>query len=177
MSNLDRAAGAALAFLVLASGSSAHAADAPTPKLLGEYKGWSAYTLAEAKGDICYAVSDPKKSDPAKLKRNGVHLLITHRPAEKQFNVVSIELGYMAAKDSAAAVEIDKTKFDFFTDRQMAWARNSETDKAAVTAMTKANGFTVKAKPAAGGETTDVYTLAGLADALQQIDKACKVKR
>jgi hypothetical protein len=169
-----RAAGAALA---LASGSAAVAGDAPAPKLLGEYKGWSAYTLSEAKGDICYVVSEPKKSDPAKLKRNGVHLLVTHRPGDKQFNVVSIELGYTAAKDSNAAVDIDKTKFDFFTDRQMAWARDSETDKAAVTAMAKASDFTIKAKPAGGGETTDLYMLAGFADALQQIDKACKVKR
>jgi hypothetical protein len=153
------------------------AADAPAPKLLGEFKGWSAYTVTEAKGEICYVVSEPKKSEPAKLKRGGPHLLITHRPGDRQLNVVSIELGYMAAKDSSAAVEIDKTKFDFFTDHQMAWARDSETDKAAVTAMSKAAEFTIRAKPTAGGETTDVYTLAGFADALQQIDKACKVKR
>ncbi len=169
--------GFALVLLGLASGSTALAADPPEPKLLGEYKGWSAYTLGEAKGDICYAVSDPKKSDPPKLKRNAVHLLVTHRPAEKQFNVVSVELGYTAAKELSAAVEIDKTKLDFFTDHQMAWARDAETDKSTTTAMIKGNELTVKAKSAAGTETTDVFALAGFADALQQIDKACKVKR
>ncbi|HVJ52803.1 MAG TPA: invasion associated locus B family protein [Aliidongia sp.] len=174
MLKLHRACGAVLAICGLVAAISARAEE---PKLLGEYKGWSAYTLTEGKGGICYAVSDPKKSEPAKAKRNAPHLLVTHRPSEKQYNVVSIELGYTAAKDTSAMVEIDKTKLDFFTDHQMGWARDSETDKAAVTAMVKANDFTVKAKSASGTETTDQYALAGFAEALQQIDKACKVKR
>jgi hypothetical protein len=147
------------------------------PKLLGEYKDWAAYTMVEPRGEICYAVSKPKKVDPAKMKRGEEHLLVTHRPAEKQNNVVSVELGYTAAKDSTAAVMIGKDKFDFFTDKQTAWTRDSDTDKAVVTAMARGSDFVAKAKPPAGGETTDAYSLTGFSDALAQIDKACKVKR
>jgi Invasion associated locus B (IalB) protein len=152
-------------------------AQTPVPKQLGEYKDWAAYTMVEPRGEICYAVSKPKKPDAGKMKRTEIHLLVTHRPAEKQNNVVSVELGYTAAKDSNATVLVGKDKFDFFTDKQTAWARDSDTDKAVVTAMARGSDLTTKAKPAAGGETTDGYSLAGFSDALAQIDKACKVKR
>jgi|SRR5580658_247602 hypothetical protein len=152
-------------------------AETPAPKLLGEYRDWAAYSMAGARGDICYAVSKPKKLEPAKMKRAEAHLLVTHRPAEKQNNVVSVELGYNTAKDSTASVLVGKDRFDFFTEKQTAWARDSDTDKAVVTAMARASDLMAKAKPAAGGETTDAYSLAGFSDALAQIDKACKVKR
>lgn len=169
---------AALPFLIAAAPPAAPAASpAPAPKLLGEFKDWAAYTMVEPKGEICYAVSKPKKSDPAKAKRGEAHLLVTHRPSEKQNNVVSVELGFPTAKDSAATIMIGKDKFDFFTDKQTAWTRDSDTDKAVVTAMARAADFTAKVKPAAGGEASDSYSLAGFSDALAQIDKACKVKR
>jgi hypothetical protein len=170
---------AALPFLIAAAPAAAQTAPAPAPepKLLGEYKDWAAYTMVEPRGEICYAVSKPKKADPPKMKRGEAHLLVTHRPSEKQNNVVSVELGFPAAKDSSATVMIGKDKFDFFTDKQTAWTRDSDTDKAVVTAMARGSDFTAKAKPAAGGEATDSYSLAGFSDALAQIDKACKVKR
>jgi len=168
----------ALPFLIGAAPAAAPAAPAgPEPKLLGEYKDWAAYTMVEPRGEICYAVSKPKKADPAKVKRGEAHLLVTHRPSEKQNNVVSVELGFPTAKDSSATVMIGKDKFDFFTDKQTAWARDSDTDKAVVTAMARGSDLTAKAKPAAGGEAADAYSLAGFSDALAQIDKACKVKR
>jgi hypothetical protein len=169
---------AVLPFLVAAAPAPTPAPTAaPAPKLLGEYKDWAAYTIVEPRGEICYAVSKPKKSDPAKLKRGEAHLLVTHRPSEKQNNVVSVELGFPTAKDSQAAVTVGKDKFDFFTDKQTAWTRDSDTDKAVVTAMARGSDFTAKAKAAAGGEALDTYSLAGFSDALAQIDKACKVKR
>jgi Invasion associated locus B (IalB) protein len=166
---------AALPFLIAAAPPATQAA--PEPKLLGEYKDWAAYSMAEPKGSICYAVSKPKKAEPAKLKRGEAHLLVTHRPSEKQNNVVSVELGYPTAKDSSATVMIGKDKFDLFTDKQTAWARDSDTDKSVVTAMARAADLTAKAKSASGTEVTDSYSLAGFSDALAQIDKACKVKR
>ena len=165
--------------IVIASGVSAAPAlaEPPPPRLLGTYADWTAYAMPEAKGEICYAVSKPKKLEPAKVKRADAHLLVTHRPAEKQNNVVSVELGYTTAKDTNAAVLIGKDKYEFFTNQQTAWARDSETDKNVVTAMARGNEFVAKAKPPTGSETIDTYSLAGFSDALAQIDKACKVKR
>jgi Invasion associated locus B (IalB) protein len=163
---------------VVLSAAAPAAVDAPAPKLLGAYQDWTAYTIDEPRGGvICYAISKPKKLAPATLKRGDATLLVTHRPVEKQINVVSVELGFAPARDSSAAIQVGKDKFDFFTEKQTAWARDSETDKAVVTAMAHGADFTAKAKPAAGGDSVDNYSLAGFPDALAQIDKACKIRR
>jgi len=149
-----------------------------TPKQLGAFHGWTAYTLNDGKSEICYVVGSPNTQEPAKIKRDA-HLLITHRPADKAFNVVSVEPSpnFAFAKGSDVTVAIGKQSFDFFTAADTAWSRDSDTDKAVVTAMSKGKELTVKAKPAKGPEIADTYVLTGFGEALGAIDKACKVKR
>ena len=182
MSKKQRAAVAALAALSFLAEAAvpalAAAAPAPAPKQLGEFHGWTAYTMADGKGEICYVVGAPKSQEPAKVKRDA-HLLVTHRPADKAFNVVSVEPGpnFAFAKGADVTVAIDKQSFDFFTASDTAWSRDSDTDKAVVTAMSKGKELTVKAKPVKGAEVSDIYALIGFGEALGAIDKACKVKR
>jgi hypothetical protein len=150
-------------------------AAAPTP--IGKFDTWTAYTMPDGAKLICYALSKPS-SMPDKSKRSKVYLMVTHRPAEKTLNVVSISLGYPTATNGSAAVNAGKQKFDFFTRDETAWSRDSDTDKAVVTSMRKAQSLSIKAKPAKSGtETTDSYSLIGFPAALDAIDKACKVKR
>jgi invasion protein IalB len=179
MSMKQRAVVAALAAISLTASVSVLAA-APTaaPKQLGEFHGWTAYTMSDGKSEICYVVGAPKAQEPAKTKRDA-HLLITHRPADKAFNVVSVEPGpnFAFAKGADVTVAVDKQSFAFFTAADTAWSRDSDTDKAVVTAMSKGKELTVKAKPAKGADISDTYALAGFGDALGAIDKACKVKR
>ncbi len=181
MSTKQRAAVAVLATfsLAMAIGAPALAATpAAAPKQLGEFHAWTAYTITDGKGEVCYVVGSPKAEEPAKAKREA-HLLVTHRPADKAFNVVSVEPGpnFAFAKGSDVTVAVDKQSFDFFTASDTAWSRDSDTDKAVVTAMSKGKELTVKAKPAKGAEVSDSYMLAGFGEALAAIDKACKVKR
>ncbi|MBV9686067.1 MAG: hypothetical protein JO096_02510, partial [Alphaproteobacteria bacterium] len=58
-----------------------------------------------------------------------------------------------------------------------AWARTAELDKAIVEAMTRGKQVIVKGTPTTGPVTTDTYSLAGFAQAIALIDKACDVKR
>ncbi|MDB5358974.1 MAG: hypothetical protein JWO51_271 [Rhodospirillales bacterium] len=179
MSMKQRAARVALAALSLTvSASVLAAAPAAAPKELGEFHGWTAYTMTDGKGEICYVVGAPKTQEPAKAKRDA-HLLITHRPSDKAFNVVSVEPGpnFAFAKGTDVTVAVDKQSFAFFTSADTAWSRDSDTDKAVVIAMSKGKELTVKAKPAKGADISDTYALAGFGDALGAIDKACKVKR
>ena len=64
-----------------------------------------------------------------------------------------------------------------FTKGDTAWARTAELDKAIVEAMVKGKQAVVKGTPEKGPSTTDTYSLAGFAQALAMIDKACGVKR
>jgi len=147
------------------------------PRQIGTSKSWTAFVVSDSGGLVCYAVTDPRATDPVKLVRSRPHLLVTHRTAEQATNVVSIEAGYDYLTKADVTVAIDKHDFTFFTDKETAWARDADTDKAIVEAMLKGRQLIVKGKSQRGVATLDTYTLDGFKDALAQIDKACKVKR
>ncbi len=155
----------------------AQPAVAPQPEKLSAAQGWTAYSAPEKNGQICYIVGEPAKSEPTTAKRDPIHLLVTHNTADKTANVVSFIAGYGFKEGSAAELDIGGRKFDLFTKEDTAWARDPSTDKAIVTAMLKGKQALIKGSSARGTATTDTYVLAGFAQVLGDIDKACKVKR
>jgi hypothetical protein len=144
---------------------------------LGGAQSWVAYSDTEKGHKICYVVGEPSKSEPAGAKRNKIYASITHRPAEKISNEVSFNAGYLFKDGSDAELMVDSHKFSLFTNKDAAWTRDPATDKAVVEAMVKGKQAVFKGTSARGTETTDVYSLAGLSQALGQIDKSCGVKR
>src|SRR5437764_10951049 len=144
---------------------------------LGTADAWTAYAYTEKSGKVCYLAGEPKKSEPAHGKRKRPLAMITHRPGEKIANVVSFAQGYPLKEGSEVSLDIGGAKFDLFTKGDGAWARTPELDKAIVDAMTKGKQAVVKGTPQKGPPTTDTYSLAGFAQALALIDKACDVKR
>jgi len=168
-----------VAYLSAWSGDPAKAAAKPEPKTkdLGSAKDWSAYVAGEKPALICYVVGHPSKSLPAKVTRGRIALQVTHRPAEKAFNVVSFELGYTAKPGSSADLEVDGKKFSLFTNKDAAWTPDAASDKAVTTALEKGHSAILKATSDHGTQTTDTYTLDGFAHVLGLADKACNVKR
>jgi hypothetical protein len=144
---------------------------------LGIADAWTAYAYSEKSGKVCYLAGEPKKSEPAGGKRKHPLAMVTHRPGEKIANVVSFVEGYPLKEGSEVSLDIGGAKFDLFTKGDSAWARTPELDKSIVEAMTKGKQATVKGMPQKGSTTTDTYSLAGFAEALALIDKACDVKR
>jgi hypothetical protein len=147
------------------------------PQRLGAAQSWTAYSAREKNGQICYIVGEPAKSEPANIKRDPLHLLVTHNTADKTNSVVSFIAGYAFKDGGAADLDIGGKKFSLFTKDDTAWARDAATDKAIVEAMLKAKQAVIKGSSARGTATTDTYALAGFAQVLGEIDKACKVKR
>jgi hypothetical protein len=144
---------------------------------LGGAQGWDAYSDTEKSHKICYVVGEPTKSEPTGAKRNKIYASVTHRPAEKISNEVSFNAGYLFKEGSDAELMVDSRKFTLFTNKDAAWARDPATDKAVVEALAKGKQAVLKGVSARGTETTDTYALAGLSQALAQIDKTCGVKR
>ena len=144
---------------------------------LGSAEGWTAFVYKEKSGQVCYLAGEPKKSDPANTKRKPPTAMVTHRPDEKVTNVVSFVEGYPLKEDSAASLDIGGTKFDLFTKGDSAWAATADLDKTIVDAMAKGKQAILKGTPQKGKPTTDTYSLAGFAQALAMIDKACGIKR
>ena len=160
--------------------SAAQNKDAPAEQgvtRLGSAEAWSAYSDTEKNRKICYLVGEPSKVEPAGAKRDKAQATVTHRPHEKVANEVSFKAGYAFKEGSDAELTVDGKKFSLFTNKDAAWSRDAATDKAVVAAMAKGKQAVFKGTSSHGTATTDIYALAGFAQALAQIDKACGVKR
>ena len=159
------------------SGAAAPASPVPASERLGTAEAWTAYVYKEKSGQVCYLVGGPQKSEPANAKRKPPTAMVTHRSEEKVANVVSFVEGYPLKSDSSVSLDIGGAKFELFTKDDTAWAKTSDLDKTIVEAMAKGKQAVVKGTPQKGQPTTDTYLLAGFAQALAMIDKACGVKR
>ena len=144
---------------------------------LGDAESWSAFAETDKNAKVCFMVGRPVKSEPENLKRGDVYVYVTHRPADKTYNVVSFAAGYPYKDGSDAELAVDTHKFTLFTSKEGAWSRDAATDKAVVEAMAKGKQAVLKGTSARGTNTTDTYSLDGFAAMLAQIDKACGVKR
>jgi hypothetical protein len=152
------------------------AATGPTVPL-GTASSWSAYDYKGRSGLVCYLIGAPRKTEPLHARRRPPIAMVTHRPGEKVFDVVSFAEGYPLKKGSDVSLDIDGQKFDMFTDGDSAWSRTSDIDKQIVAAMAKGKIAVVKGAPERGPPTIDTYSLAGFSHALALIDKPCGVKR
>ncbi|MEO5374030.1 MAG: invasion associated locus B family protein [Alphaproteobacteria bacterium] len=139
---------------------------------IGTRGDWTAYSFKEGKGKVCYAASLPARSEGNYAKRGDVFALVTHRPAEKSFGVVSIVAGYSYKPDSPVEMAIGDKMFKLISHGETAWASGSD-DKAIVAAMKNGNSMQVRGKSARNTETTDMFSLKGFSAALDTIDKAC----
>lgn len=160
-----------------AAQAAAPTADPGPAKSLGSAGSWTAYVAQNKAGKICYLVGQPAKSEPPNLKRDTVIATVTHRTEDKVSNVVSFDEGYPLNEDDDVILDVGKDKFTLFAKDDSAWARTSDLDQEIVTALAREKDAVVKGKSKNGHATIDTYSLAGFANALALIDKACDVKR
>ncbi len=168
-----RLATAAFALILVAAPFPVHAQDAVP---IGDFGDWEVYKESEGGKAVCYMGSQPKKAKGKYRKRGETHILVTHRPAEKSLNVISIQAGYTYQSGSEVDVVIGQTTFKMFTDAGHAFAYDSKTDGAIVRAMIRGVRMIVKGTSSRGTLTTDTYSLTGFTAAYKAINKACKVK-
>jgi len=154
-----------------------HPATTTPAQRIGGVGAWNAYLYAGKSGRVCYLAGAPQKTEPAKFKHRPPSATVTHRPQEQVFNVVNFDEGYPLKEGSAASVDIDDKVFDLFTKGDGAWSRTADLDKTIVETMAKGKQALVKGTPQKGPPTFETYSLAGFAQTLVLIDKACDVKR
>jgi hypothetical protein len=144
---------------------------------LGGSDAWTAYSFKDKTGRVCYLVGKAAKSEPLNAKRRPPTALVTHRPDEKIYNVVSFVQGYPLKQGSQVTVEIGSTRYELFTKDDSAWASTSDLDKTITETLAKGKQVVVTGTSQRGTVTTDTYELAGFAKTLALIDKACDVNR
>ena len=158
--------------LTVGACASAYAAE---PVLLGTYKDWSAYTLQERGGKICYMVSKPSKAEGNYTQRGDIYAIVTHRPSEKTKNVFSYMTGYPYKIGSDVTMTIDGRKYSLFTHDSTAWAPDAATDSQIVSSIKAGSKMIVKGTSSRGTLTTDTFSLSGSSAAHSKISKACGV--
>jgi hypothetical protein len=140
---------------------------------IGDYGAWSSFKFTENGETACYMASQPKKAVGDYTKRGDVYAIVTHRPAEKRRDEVSVVAGYTYKKDSWVDVAVGDKTFKLFTHEDGAWAPDKNDDKALVQAMIKGKDMVVKGTSSRGTLTTDTYSLIGFTKAYQAINQAC----
>jgi hypothetical protein len=146
------------------------------PTLLGQYGDWGAYAASPGGNKVCFALAKPKttKMEPAGRNRDASYLFVSTRPAEKVKNEVSVIIGYPFKSSSDATAEIGTTKFAMYTQNDGAWIKNVAEEARMVESMRKGADLTVKGTSGRGTQSTDQYSLKGLAQALDKIEQECK---
>jgi invasion protein IalB len=146
------------------------------PTLLGSYGDWGAYTATPNGKKVCFALSKPKLSqtNPPGRKRDPAYLFISTRPAENVRNEVSVLIGYPFKESSDATAEIGPTKFAMYTQKDGAWIKNTTEEARMIEAMRKGSDLTVKGTSSRGTQSTDQFSLKGLAQALDRTAQECK---
>lgn len=159
-----------------ADAKGAAAAGGGKPLLLATYGDWEAYQAQGAKGKICYALSRPKDRQPASLKRDPGYIFIATRPGEGVRGEIAIIMGYpLKETPGAATADVGSSSFGLVAKGTNAWVKNAAEESQLTDAMRKGarSKLVVKAPSAKGNASTDTYSLAGLVQALDRVNKEC----
>jgi hypothetical protein len=146
------------------------------PTLIGQYGTWGAYSATPNGRKVCFALAKPSssKTNPPNRPRDPAYAFVSTRPAEKVVNEVSIMIGYALKPGSESSLEVGGSAYAMYTQGDGLWIKNAAEEEQMVNAMRKSAEVTVKGVSAKGTETTDVFSLKGLSQALDRLAQDCK---
>jgi invasion protein IalB len=179
--------------------------DAAKPALVAKFGDWAVFVGQAGKGRICYTLAQPKTREPAGLNRDPGYAFISDRPEEGVRNEVSFIMGFDVASgaDSAEAksgakpgekpapklesklktpaapapvASVDEATFEMLPKGGNLWVKNAAKEGALVAEMRKGTKLVITAASLRGHESTDTYSLAGFAQAMERLQKECPGK-
>jgi invasion protein IalB len=175
--------------------------DASKPAMVATFGDWNVFVAEAGKGRICYTLAQPKTREPASLKRDPGYAFISDRPGEGVRNEVSFIMGFdiAAGEDTtetkptakpapkyeakpktpaapAPVALVDETTFEMLPKGGNLWVKNAAREGALIAEMRKGTKLVIKAASLRGHESTDTYSLAGLAQAMDRLQKECPGK-
>ncbi len=144
--------------------------------LLGQYGDWGAYTASPNGKKICFAIAKPATSEitPTGKTRNPPYMFIASRPGDKVSNEVSIIIGYPFKPNSDATIAVGSSSFALYTQQDGAWIKNATEEAQLIEAMRGGQNAVVKGTSAKGTHSTDIFSLKGLAQAIDRTNQDCK---
>jgi Invasion associated locus B (IalB) protein len=154
----------------------AAAAGGVQPKLLGQYGMWGAYTASPGGKKVCFALAKPTASEtnPPNRPRNPVYMFISTRPTDKVTNEISLVVGYPFKTGTEATAQVGGSSFALYTQQDGAWIKNATDEAKMVDAMRGGDNAVIKGTSAKGAQSTDTFSLKGVAQALDRTAQECK---
>jgi Invasion associated locus B (IalB) protein len=152
----------------------AEAAGGPT--LLGTYGSWGAYQGMAGGRKVCFAAARPTSSQtvPPNRPRDPAYVFIASRPAENVTNEISIIIGYPFKPNSTASAAIGSSTFEMYTQNDGAWIMNAAQEASMVESMRKGSDLVIKGTSGRGTQSTDTFSLKGLAQAIDRANQSCQ---
>ncbi len=146
------------------------------PTLIGQFGTWGAYAATPNGKKVCFALAKPSssKTNPPNRPRDPAYAFVSTRPAEKVNNEVSVMIGYALKPGSESTIEVGGASYAMYTQGDGLWIKNAAEEDRMVEAMRKSADLVVKGVSAKGTETTDTFSLKGLAQALDKIAQDCR---
>ena len=146
------------------------------PTLIGQFGTWGAYSATPNGKRVCFALAKPSssKTNPPNRPRDPAYAFVSTRPAEKVVNEVSVMIGYALKPGSESTLEVGGSSFTMYTQGDGLWIKNAAEEEQMVQAMRRSADAVIKGTSAKGTETTDTFSLKGLAQALDKIAQDCK---
>lgn len=141
---------------------------------IADYGDWDVLTSGKDKQKVCFALSKPKERLPKTLTRDPAYFYISNRSGDGARNEVSILMGYPLKPGGASTITVGAASFQMQTKDKTAWLKNAAEEGQLVEAMKKGKDIVVKGTSARGNETTDRYSLTGLAQAVDRAQKECQ---
>lgn len=148
---------------------------AANPVEIGAFGKWKVYRVA---GTTCYAMAAPTASEPRRVTRGDIHVMISVWPRRAVVDEVQVVSGYPYRESDPVWVEVGGRRFEFFSRNDAApsaaWIRNESENRALIAALRSGSSMRVTGTSQRGTETVDTYSLAGIAAALDRAHRACR---
>ncbi|RMF00341.1 MAG: hypothetical protein D6773_11605, partial [Alphaproteobacteria bacterium] len=99
-------------------------------KFLKKHGDWSSYVSAGTAKKVCFVVAQPRDQAPKNVKRDPVYFYVSHYPADKVKNEISIKMGYPLKPGVPVEITIGDKKFKLFTKGEGAFVEKKADENA-----------------------------------------------
>lgn len=132
---------------------------------IGVFDSWGAFRdRAPAR---CYAIAQPVRA------RGGAFASIANWPRSGERGQVHIRLSRSRDPSAKVTLAIGERRFELVAGADDAWAPDTRTDRAIITAIRSSRSMSVETVARGGGAFADVYALKGAATAIDAAAMGC----
>jgi len=138
---------------------------------------WSVFEAEEP--PQCWSVSSPKETINTRdgrvvaARRGDILLFVSYIPGSGVKGQVSFTGGYPFRDGSTVSMDISGTKFELFTEGEMAWSASDADDAKIIAALKRGAEALVVGSSSRGTRTEDKFSLIGFTAAVEEAAKRC----